>query len=268
MLKSLAIVSIALIFSTLIHAQNNKNITSGYGHSHNDYLQKKPFKQAYDAGFGSIEADIFLKDGKLLVAHTAKELDITRTLEELYLKPLQQSLRINNGTIYGDSLRVLQLLIDIKTEAITTLDTLIELLTHYPDLISCKTLRFVITGNRPLKNYNQYPSWLLFDGDLATSYNLEDLKRVALFSDNFKRYSSWNGIDIISETDRMKLDEAIATAHLQHKRIRFWNAPDNRNAWCELLKMNVDFINTDHIEDLSQFIKNLSDCDTTPKGSQ
>ena len=42
-------------------------------HSHNDYAQKRPFWGAYEAGADSIEADVFLVDGELLVAHSRNE---------------------------------------------------------------------------------------------------------------------------------------------------------------------------------------------------
>ena len=35
-------------------------------HSHNDYEQPRPFWGAYEAGAASIEADIWLVDGKLM----------------------------------------------------------------------------------------------------------------------------------------------------------------------------------------------------------
>ncbi len=35
-------------------------------HSHNDYEQPIPFWTAYNAQFGSIEADVFLVDGRLV----------------------------------------------------------------------------------------------------------------------------------------------------------------------------------------------------------
>ena len=38
-------------------------------HSHNDYSRPRPLLDALDAGFCSVEADIFLVDGELLVAH-------------------------------------------------------------------------------------------------------------------------------------------------------------------------------------------------------
>src|SRR6476620_10934165 len=60
-------------------------------HSHNDYEQKVPFHNAWEHGFGSIEADIFLVGDELIVAHDTSQLTGGRTLKSLYLDPLQQS---------------------------------------------------------------------------------------------------------------------------------------------------------------------------------
>lgn len=38
-------------------------------HSHNDYEQEVPFYEAYSQNVNSIEADVFLKNGELLVGH-------------------------------------------------------------------------------------------------------------------------------------------------------------------------------------------------------
>lgn len=59
-------------------------------HSHNDYEKKNPFHEAYNEKFGSIEADVHLVNGKLLVGHDSKDLDASKTLELLYLSPLSQ----------------------------------------------------------------------------------------------------------------------------------------------------------------------------------
>ena len=59
-------------------------------HAHNDYEHARPLLDALDQGFCSVEADIFLKDGQLLVAHTVLDLKPERTLQKLYLDPLRQ----------------------------------------------------------------------------------------------------------------------------------------------------------------------------------
>ena len=46
-------------------------------HSHNDYEQKNPFHEAYNEQFGSIEADVHLVDGTLLVGHESFNCSLT-----------------------------------------------------------------------------------------------------------------------------------------------------------------------------------------------
>jgi len=69
-------------------------------HSHNDYEQSIPFWLAWQAKFGSIEADIWLQDGRLLVGHNREEIKAGRTLEEYYVRPLLSCVEKNNGHPY------------------------------------------------------------------------------------------------------------------------------------------------------------------------
>ena len=62
-------------------------------HAHNDYQHERPLLDALDHGFGSIEADIHLINGNLLVAHNRDEAQPDRTLQGLYLDPLRQRIR-------------------------------------------------------------------------------------------------------------------------------------------------------------------------------
>ncbi|MBE7174721.1 MAG: alkaline phosphatase [Williamsia sp.] len=48
----------------------------------------------------------------------------------------------------------------------------------------------------------------------------------------------------------------INKAHDLHKPVRFWGAPDVVNAWYQLMKLGVDYINTDHIPALASFLTN------------
>lgn len=218
-------------------------------HSHNDYEQPAPFAAAYHAGFGSIEADIFLHNGQLLVAHTDKELSAERTLEKLYLQPLQAQ---------GSQVHALQMMIDIKTDSVQTLNALVALLEKYPTLIHNTPIRWVISGNRPpLDAYNSYPSYILFDGELHKSYPQQVLPRIAMLSGPLFAFTKWNGKGILVAADKEKLQQLIQKAHQLQKPVRFWGAPDIVNAWYQLMHLGVDYINTDHIEGASSFLQNL-----------
>src|SRR5882724_1755773 len=85
-------------------------------HAHNDYEHKRPLLDALDNGFCSVEADIFLVDGELLVGHNRKDLKPERTLEKLYLDPLRERAKANGGKVYPGGPAVF-LLIDVKSEA-------------------------------------------------------------------------------------------------------------------------------------------------------
>lgn len=224
-------------------------------HSHNDYKQHIPFYAAYRFGFGSIEADIYLQNGSLMVAHQPEELDSSKTLQTLYLDPLTEQVIAHNGFPFSDSTKKLQLLIDIKTDPVRSLGKLVELLKSYPRLTSCKNLYFVITGRRPAEHlFGSYPKFIFVDGEFNKTYGNDALLRVILMSDNFAHYSSWNGQGKIDPASRMKIKNAITRSHSSGKPVRFWNAPDMENAWSNLIDLGVDFINTDHIPELASFL--------------
>ena len=248
--------SFLLLTSTAVVAQPSSYTTEN-AHSHNDYEQASPLTTAYNEKFGSIEADIFWRNGELLVSHTEKELAAKhRTLEELYLKPLQAYIEKNKGYIYADTTRSLQFMIDLKTNGDTTLGTLVELLKKYPVLTNCTKLKIAISGNRPdVNTWASYPSFIWFDGELQKAYPAESLARIVMLSSDFKKYTKWNGKGQLPAAlrDTMQLD--ITHAHTAGKLVRFWGAPDNKNTWRQLMGLKVDYINTDKIKGLSDFMR-------------
>ena len=62
-------------------------------HSHNDYAGKLPFYEAYSNETGVIEADVFIVNNELFVAHTSKEINAQNTLKSQYLDPLSNKLK-------------------------------------------------------------------------------------------------------------------------------------------------------------------------------
>jgi alkaline phosphatase len=224
-------------------------------HSHNDYENPIPFHTAYAAGFGSIEADIFLVNSELIVAHDTKEILQHRTLQEYYLIPLAAEAQKVHGFIYPDSTKKLQMLIDIKTDATLTLKKLIAVLDTFPLLAHNPSIRWTITGNRPdPSQYNTYPGYIYFDGEMDKDYTKEELGKISMMSSDFKLYSQWDGKKEITEIDETRLKAAVSRAHQQQKPVRFWDAPDFKNSWYELMLLQVDYINTDHIAELAEFL--------------
>lgn len=229
-------------------------------HSHNDYENDIPFRLAYDNHFGSIEADIWAVNGELFVAHYQADIKPERTLEALYLNPVSEIFRQNAGRAWKDDPSTFQLLIDLKTPVEPTLSILIEKLKPLRDIfdpdVNPHAVRIVLSGNRPEpSDFHKYPGFIFYDGLLDRSYNDELLKKVPLFSENLRKFTSWNGQGDINDKEKKRIQSVIDSVHGLNNKIRFWNAPDNQDAWNILMKMGVDYINTDKIIELSDYLK-------------
>lgn len=232
--------------------------TTANAHSHNDYQQPTPFEEAYNLQYGSIETDVYLSiaSNELLVARNAKDAEQHRTLEELYLKPLAAAIDANKGNIYADPARKLIFMLDVKTEATPSLNKLIDLLIKYPSITRCNSVTIMVTGSKPdPTTYISYPSYIWFDGLVGTSYNKETLSHIAVMGDNFINYTRWNGHGDMPAKELELLKKAVAKAHAHGKRIRFWNVPDFDEGWKKSIELGVDFINTDSIKALAEYLK-------------
>jgi alkaline phosphatase len=228
------------------------------GHSHNDYRQNIPLLTAYYAGMGSIEADVFLRNGQLYVAHDAVEISSEATLKKLYLEPLASFYRKNGNQAYKDSTHSLQLVVDIKQDYKNVIGELIKELSAYGDIFNSarntKAIKIVLSGDMPLPvEFKNYPDYISFDGRPNTPYTDEQLKRIAMISDDLKSYTPWNGKGTPTKDDEKKLRAVIEKAHQQRKPFRFWASQDSPNTWIVLEKLGADWINTDHPEQLKEF---------------
>lgn len=250
----------ALLLLLWISQSGVAQYTSLNAHSHNDYEQKTPFFLAYNAHFGSIEADIWAVNGELFVAHDKNKITPERTLDKLYLQPIIELFKKNKGQAWNDSKATFQLLIDLKTGFEPTLSLLVEKLKKYPEVfdpsVNKNAVRVTITGNRPdPTKFKVYPGIVFFDGNISLKYDVEQLKRVGIYSENLGNYTSWKGTEAIPAKEELRLKTIIDSVHNIGKRIRFWNAPDSPTAWKKLMSLKVDYLNTDHIPELSDFLK-------------
>ncbi|MCE7042509.1 alkaline phosphatase [Dyadobacter sp. CY312] len=249
------LLTLCLITSLKVSAQQLNSTAFPQGHSHNDYLQAAPFTLAYQQKFGSIEADVFLRNDTLFVAHESREIDSERTLDKLYLQPILKAAGKNKGQIYAD--KKLQLLIDLKTSSEPTLKALVKLLAPHQELFAENgSIQIVVSGNVPAPGaFENYPSFISFDGRPNVTYTANQLQRIGLISQDFGFYSKWNGKGIPVEADRKKLTEVIRRAHENKKPFRFWASPDNINTWKVLMNLGADYINTDKVTALGTFLK-------------
>ncbi|MCZ4244112.1 alkaline phosphatase [Pedobacter punctiformis] len=242
----------------LNYASAQTELTANRGHSHNDYKQNIPLLTAYYAEMGSIEADVFLRKGELYVAHDSTEIKPGLTLKKLYLEPLAAFYKSNGNHPYKKTALTLQLVIDVKQDYQHVLPQLLKELQDYPGVFegneNPNAIRIVISGDVPKPaDFKNYPEQISFDGRPYTTYTHEQLKRVAMISDNLKNYTQWNGKGNPTKTDEALLTAVINKTHQQAKPFRFWATPDSPNTWIVLEKLGVDWINTDKPSKLSDF---------------
>lgn len=226
-------------------------------HAHNDYLHQHPLMDALRQGFYSVEADVHLRQGKLVVAHafsTAR----SPALEKLYLRALDSLLQCNNGLVSAKEKRTFYLMIDIKTEGEGAFAALRNLLVSYPRL-RCNgpgcAVKIFVSGNRPIQSIlTDSAAGISLDGrpsDLGKKYSPAAMPVV---SDNFGKWSGWNGRSQPREDDLAQIRGLAQRVHEEGKRLRLWAIPDNPLAWDALLNAGVDLINTDHLEELNNFL--------------
>ncbi|MCJ8210037.1 hypothetical protein MUY27_09975 [Mucilaginibacter sp. RS28] len=244
--------TLLVFWATLLNALNTTAQYLPHAHSHNDYNQSNPFHHAYDAGFGAIEADVFFRNGTLLVGHDKEKLSPGRTLEKLYLEPLKKELK-------KDTARRVTLLIDNKEDYSTIMPELIKelkpLLTYLTNQDEEPRLKILISGNRPPPAlFKSYPEYILFDEDLKQNYTTEELPKIGQISLRFSDYSAWKGDGALPEKDRERLKNVIDRVHAMGKPIRFWDALDNTAGWKMLQDLGVDVIGTDDIDQLRDFL--------------
>ncbi|WP_458112109.1 phosphatidylinositol-specific phospholipase C/glycerophosphodiester phosphodiesterase family protein [Arthrobacter sp. R1-13] len=238
-------------------------------HAHNDYEHDRPLFDALEHGFTSVEADVWLVDGELLVAHDLEDVQPGVTLESLYLDPLQDLVRSNQGhSVYPKWDGSLQLLIDIKSEDEATYAAIEQELAEHRDIMSRYTngttktgpVTAVISGNRPLATMQaQEKRFSFYDGRSADLTSGKPAALMPLVSDNWTRLFTWQGVGPMPEAERTKLHAYVAEAHANGYRVRFWATPDMSGAareavWNELFDAGVDHINTDDLEALQQFL--------------
>lgn len=231
-------------------------------HAHNDYEHQQPLLDALDHGFCGVEADIWLVEGKLLVAHDRDKVRPERTLETLYLEPLRQRTKVNGGRVYPNGPGFM-LLIDIKSDGEMTYAALREILRRYTEILSefrtsetrTNAITVVISGNRPRETLkNEAIRYAAYDGRLTDVDSGESAHFIPLISDNWRQHFKWLGTDPMPESEREKLRGIVSRCHADGRKARLWATPDKPEVWKELFDAGVDLINTDDLGGLQRFL--------------
>ncbi len=264
----LATAAIAAAAATPAAAQDGESVVPLLrAHAHNDYEHDRPLLDALDHGFTSVEADVWLVGGQLLVAHDLEDVRPERTLRSLYLQPLSRRVEAHGGSVY-DIETPFQLMIDVKSSGVRTYRALHRELRRYRHYLTTygdwgtndRAVQITISGNRPRAYMErQNVRYATYDGrspDLGTDV-LPDF--MPLVSDSWERQFTWRGIGAMPAAERTRLRTWATQAGEAGQRLRLWATPDaagpaREAVWRELLTAGVGYLNTDDLAGLQEFL--------------
>jgi glycerophosphoryl diester phosphodiesterase len=231
------------------------------GHSHNDYIHRHPLSDALSYGYKSIEIDVWLHGGRLVVDHDGFGLDHKKDIEELYLRPIQERIQAHGGRVYDGDTAPTIFMVEFKNDGEACYVKLKELIEKYKGLFCDRMgrggpIKILITGNKPwktlLKGNELYATG---DGGISQSSDKAPAYIIERVSDPYQNHFSWRGRGEMPKAQKEKLMELVKLAHDHGRQIRFYGLPQNENVWRELLDAGVDWINVDKLEMFARFYK-------------
>lgn len=274
--KKLLVLSIILFVSICAIAQNHqiqkqKNVSEQLAvsdsckpvfynaFSHNDYWRPRPLLDALSFGFNCVEADLWLVDGELYVAHDKSEVEKDRIFEKMYLKPLAERIRRNEGKVYTGSNKPFFLMVDCKTKGEEIYPVLKKVLEPYKDLL-CSiddgaykegAILLFLSGDRPFETLPLETSRFVFlDGRVKDLGKGIPPELMPVISNNYADFFSWNGEGVMPDDELKKMRDIVSQVHKEGKLLRWWGAPDTKTFRKLLIKEGVDLIGTDDLEQL------------------
>lgn len=235
------------------------------GHSHNDYLQKKPLFEALKYGYKSIEIDVWLHQNKLVVSHVKLGLNKKPTIDALYLTPLIESIKKNRGKIYDKDSIPVTLMVELKNQRETAYTRLKEYIEPYKkyfcqwqgdSLIHKGVLTLLITGGAPHNTILADSIRIAtVDGGIGDTVQSVSSILVPRISEPWNKYFIWNGAGKMPKEEQKTLNKLVAAVHKSGKTLRFYGAPDNYGVWKQLLNSGVDWINTNELKPFAEYYK-------------
>lgn len=251
-----------LLLFTFLFGLNSSAQTAivPHGHSHNDYTRKRPLYDALANGFQSIEVDVFYYKKELVVSHVHAFLFWKKTLEELYIVPLDSIYR-KQGKFFAEDSAQLILYIDTKNKNDSICAGLLSFTEKYPALFSRWENGKEIWG--PVKLLSS--CYHLETDEMRYIQKNGGLSEIDLAIDEalFPRVNSayawnfkWRGKGEMPEKEVAVLRKWVEKAHAQNRKIRFWGAGNKTAIWQKLLDENVDWINVDKLEKYREYYFN------------
>ncbi len=238
-----------------------------HSHAHNDYEHDRPLLDALDNKFYSVEADFWMMNGIIVVAHDKKEKasDYAGTLKELYLDPLQK-LVDKKGSVHGDGIPF-YLWLDIKDGGDEVRPVLHKLLKQYSMLstftdekVERRPVTAILTGDAKSKSayVDEYSKrWACRDSNYYDKKDPKADRKWRWYALKWSNYVKWYGKEPIRPEELKKWKTIVDDIHAKGRKVRFYAVPDNKMYWQKALEVGVDQINTDKLDKLNAYLKTV-----------
>lgn len=188
-------------------------------HSHNDQEQTNPLTDALALGYPSIEIDVFLVAGEVLVGHTLADTVPGVTLTSVYLAPIA-ALPTNQHP--------LQLKIDLKNNPSDALFTAVVAAIAAIPAFDDGHVRMVMTGHPPAAP-TAHPAHVRFDRQRsAAALNDPECVLINVF---FNSFSSWDGSEPVPQEAKEYLTIWANDAHNAGKELLVAFCPSTPASW-------------------------------------
>lgn len=229
-----------------------------------DYQQPRALFNALQLRFASTETDIYLVDDELRIGGDAADLMPGRTLGNLYLEPLRLVTSRNGGQVYPETTTPFILLIDIKTEALSTYQQLERSLGPYERQLTrftqtsteARAVTVIVTGNVPKEHMaTQVERFVATEASVAelTAGNL-NRNLTPLIADDWGSLFQWRGAGTMPLEELQRLEAFGDLARDYDVAVRFRSTPDIQPLWEALRSANISLIETSRVSELAEFL--------------
>ena len=226
-----------------------------HAHSHNDYEQKRPLLDAVASRITSVETDLYLEGGVIMVAHDRGQW--RGEFATLYLKPLNELWRKNALPVRNGETFLLWL--DLKDGSLAMRQHLHRLLESYPVTSHADPaharVQVILTGDKTGKEafVKEYPSDLIGrDSNELSQDDPPGSQSWSWYALAWNKIGQWNGEGPMPALERERLVELVGRIHASGRKVRLWRHPATLSFWQEASSSGVDRLGTDAMPDTSQ----------------
>lgn len=255
------ILSILMVPFLFIGTACKKNTVNAeyikYAMSHNDFAQSKPLYDAVSNGFACVEADIFLENGDLFVAHIKAEIKKENTFRTMYLEPIKEL--VAEGKYTNE--KPIYIYVNNKTQGQTIAELYKQLGEYKHMLARCDYDGYhpgpvkVICGKlADIKG--EAVQYLFGEGRLKNLDIDVPATSVIMINERWGDVFKWQGKGDMPLEEELYLRKIAKQAKKKGQLLRFWETdfPDSevrKNIWTKLIDCGVGLISTDFLQELS-----------------